>query len=91
MGRDKKTKFPSKKDKHDTKQLSTSTKCVIAIHRTYIHTYKTLFKHGKSSVLIIYKLYIKKYDNEAKHLLKLNTVLPDCRVGVTSIIIQIMF
>ena len=55
-------------------------------------TYKTLFKHGKSSVLIIYKLYIKKNDNEAKHLLKLNTVLPDCRVGVTSIInIQIMF
>ncbi len=50
---------------------------------TYIHTYKTLFKHGKSSVLIIYKLYIKNVLPD--------TVLPDCRVGVTSIIIQIMF
>ena len=70
-----------------TSRIALIMQCI----HTYIHTYKTLFKHGKSSVLIIYKLYIKKYDNEAKHLLKLNTVLPDCRVGVTSIIIQIMF
>ena len=36
---------------------------IILVHNrcvhTYIYTYKTLFKHGKSSVLIIYKLYIK--------------------------------